>query len=434
MTAWSPDGKWLVVSDRVKDGETVVLYLLSTDGRVRRQLTQGIPERVIADVEPSFSPDGRRVAFVRMISHLWRDVMVADVETGESRNLAPRNRTIGGLDWSADGKDVVFSARRERDFRLWMVAASAPGSAVRPHPSGLYADSPIQFASRHGRVIYTVFTQDLNIRRLSLPTREWRNWLDSTGEDSAPQVSPDGRNVLFVSDRSGEEQLWLASVDGTNPKQLTTGKLQPAIGRWSPDGKSAVFNAIDPTTHILNLSSGAIRRVPVQPRISLCAFGLDGQTLMGTVTLNGRRVLVRAPVTGGAVEPVEDIVAYFVQFSPDRQWLYFVADRSGADLWRMPADGGRPENFWPSQRVAGFGFWAAGREHVYNLSRRPDQPGWWIARKKIRGGEVEYLARQGGELPPAGAGFLSLAPDESHIWSVWGDRGNSDLLEATPPQ
>lgn len=433
VIAWSPDGKWLVVSDR-EPGEkpTIVLHLISADGRVRRQLTKGISERVIVDVEPSFSPDGRRVAFIRMISHLWRDVMVVDVESGESRNVAPRNRMIGGLDWSSDGKDVVFSARRDRDFRLWMVSANEPEGRVRAHPSGLYADSPIQFSARNGRLIYTVFTQDLNIRRLSLPSLEWREWLDSTGEDSAPQVSPDGRSVLFVSDRSGEEQLWMAGIDGTNPKQLTAGKLQPAIGRWSPDGKSVVFNAIDPTTHILDVAAGAIRQVPVNPRISLCEFSPDGRFLLGTVTLNTQQSLVRVPVSGGTVEPVQNIAAFFVRHSPGHQWLYFVRDRSGTDLWRMPAGGGKPEKFWPSQRVAGFGFWTVGREHVYNLSRHPDQPGWWIARKNIASGEVEYLARQGGELPPEGAGFLSLAPDESHLWSVWGDRGNSDLLEVSP--
>jgi Tol biopolymer transport system component len=62
-----------------------------------------------------------------------------------------------------------------------------------------------------------------------------------SGFDSMPRFSPDGKKILFVSDRSGADNLWTVDADGTNAKALTTGRnthfLSPT---WSPDGRYVV--------------------------------------------------------------------------------------------------------------------------------------------------------------------------------------------------
>jgi Tol biopolymer transport system component len=341
--------------------------------------------------------------------------------------LAPKNRVIGGIDWGSEGKELVFSARRYRDFRLWTIR----NHKMAPHAAGLFADNPIQFSLRASRLAYTVSNQNPNIWRLQLADGSWQPWAASTGEDSAPQAAPDGKQIAFVSDRSGQEQLWQADSEGRDVRQLTTGDLLPALGRWSPKADSIVFNASVPTTHLLTVANGVIRPIQVQPRISLCAVSPDGRTVIGTVTENGRRQLIQAPIEGGTVKFLAE-GGFYAQYSRDGDWIYFVKDREGRTLWRLPATGGAPEAVIEETGLAGFGMWALGKDHLYQVARRPGHSGWWVSKRPFAGGPVAYIAPQKGDLPPFGAGYLTLAPDEKHLWTVWANAGSNDLLEATP--
>src|SRR3984885_5211725 len=68
--------------------------------------------------------------------------------------------------------------------------------------------------------------------------------LSSTGKNHSPSYSPDGRQIAFVSDRSGSPEIWLADQDGSNLRKLTSFN-GPWLGsiRWSPDGKTIAFDA-----------------------------------------------------------------------------------------------------------------------------------------------------------------------------------------------
>ena len=63
--------------------------------------------------------------------------------------------------------------------------------------------------------------------------------ISSTRKDHQPRVSPDGKKLAFVADRSGTDQLWIADIDGKEQRQLTH-LPQVAINdiSWSPDGKN----------------------------------------------------------------------------------------------------------------------------------------------------------------------------------------------------
>ncbi len=428
MLAWSPDGQWLSVSDQAPHGESVLIYRVSIDGRQRVALSAPLADRTVIDVEPTFSPDGRQVAFVRMINHQWRDVTVVDLSSGKRTTVAGKNRTVGGLDWSADSRQVIFSTRVDGDFRLFMVPVE--GGPLAMHPAGIYTDSSIQFSVAGDEMAYTVSNQSPNIWRLDLAQRTWERWAASTSEDFAPQVSPDGRQVVFVSDRSGQEQLWLADRDGREVRRLTNGALMPGLGRWSPTSNRIVFNAFEPTTHYLDLTSGAVRQVIVKPPIILCAISPDGRSLIGTVTVEGHHRLIDAPIEGGRARTIAED-GFFGQYSPDGRWIYFVKDRQAKTLWRVSALGGTPAKVLDSAGLAGFGMWAVGRRELYRVMRRPDQAGWWIAKSALTANAAPtFVAPQKGGLPPFGAGFLTLSPDERHLWTVWTNTGTNELLEA----
>jgi dipeptidyl aminopeptidase/acylaminoacyl peptidase len=71
----------------------------------------------------------------------------------------------------------------------------------------------------------------------------------STKSESAPRWSPDGKQLLFLSNRDGDEQqIYILRMEGGEAAQLTKGKANASEPAWSPDGKSIAYLAPDPKT------------------------------------------------------------------------------------------------------------------------------------------------------------------------------------------
>src|SRR5262249_53883022 len=79
---------------------------------------------------PTFSPDGKYLAFVQGLSYLAHDIYLAPVAGGEPRRLTRDNGIIGGLTWTSNGREIVFSSNRGGLYNLWHVSAS--GGAPEP--------------------------------------------------------------------------------------------------------------------------------------------------------------------------------------------------------------------------------------------------------------------------------------------------------------
>ena len=88
---------------------------------------------------------------------------------------------------------------------------------------------------------YDIYVSDLKGNILTQLT-------DRVGYDAEATLSPDGKTIVFTSDRSGDLELWTMNTDGTNLKQVTTGLGYDGGAFFSPDGKQLVFRASRPQT------------------------------------------------------------------------------------------------------------------------------------------------------------------------------------------
>jgi tricorn protease len=147
--------------------------------------------------------------------------------------------------------------------------------------------------------------------------------------------SPDGKRVAYISDQSGEEEVWVRDADGTNPVMLTKG----VIGRlyntqWSPDGKHIAFVDSSNRIHVIGSSAGANDQVvaqdPGQSRRDY-AWSPGGHYLAYSLTDKDTqlsRLYVYDLGSGKAVElGAEYADAMAPAFSPDGKYLYFLGDR-----------------------------------------------------------------------------------------------------------
>jgi len=184
--SWSGDGSFIVYS-RIVDGIDQ-LIVAATDGSSTRVLTTGPDGNWAA----ALSPDGGTVAFVKGYPDLIGIYAISLDGTNERRLSTVPMRFVDGMDWSLDGRTLLFSAGDAEKF-------SEAIYAVGP-------DGPPEH----------VFT-------------------DRLGNDQAPAWSPDGTQVAFLAATSDQSTVMVAAADGSAPKAISILAYWTAP-QWSPDG------------------------------------------------------------------------------------------------------------------------------------------------------------------------------------------------------
>jgi Tol biopolymer transport system component/DNA-binding winged helix-turn-helix (wHTH) protein len=127
--SWSPDGKQLIFPDGKSESSPPSIYALSLDTLNAQQLTHPI-NRSDGDFSPEFSPDGKRIAFIRGTGVGSRGVYVMAASGSEPKRLTFDAHQLHGLAWTRDGSSLVFSSDAGGDVSLWRVPLSG-GSAQR---------------------------------------------------------------------------------------------------------------------------------------------------------------------------------------------------------------------------------------------------------------------------------------------------------------
>ena len=239
---WSPDGRFLAVADRVSDGASWGIVLVSVETGEKRTLTANM-EAVRADFFPTFSPDGRRIAFLRgRLFALERDLLVQPLSRGtppQARGDAVVVRGvrdgIGGIAWLPSGDELVVGERR----------ISLDGSP--PLPFGLPGRKPTDpldpmmdsVSVRETRLAFDtpeLWNQLVSIPLVGAAAPPFAPFFPSTRGEWDPAFSPDGRKVAFGSWRSGECHIWIGAADGSACRKLPLppGSTLAGSPSWSP--------------------------------------------------------------------------------------------------------------------------------------------------------------------------------------------------------
>lgn len=196
--AWSRRGRLAVQRD--SSGAASAIFLRR--GSRLRALTGPLSGSGPADMQPAWSPDGRRVAFARALpaaqgrSLAGFDIYVARVRGGRVRRLTSDVGNDTQPAWSPNGRLITFTSDRAGN-----------------------------------QDIYTVRPNGRRLRRLT----------GTAAEDGAPSWAPNGKRIAFASDREGSEDVFSMTARGKALRRLTKGAADEGDPAWSPDGRRIAY-------------------------------------------------------------------------------------------------------------------------------------------------------------------------------------------------
>ncbi len=294
------------------------------------------------------------------------------------------------------------------------------------------------------RVVFTVTVADrgANAYRTHLwivPVEggEPRQLTTPQARDTGPRWSPDGTRIAFISDRGGEKQVWVIRVDGGEAHALTAGKNSPSDLAWAPDGQWLAFVG-KPDAPSRDESDVRV--------ISRLRYKQDGE---GFWDGRWKQVFV-VPASGGEIRQVTQGEHDHLSpaWSPDGTHLAYTANpdpqadlTNVADLWTVPVGGAAS----PRRLTRGIGpvqapAWSPDGTRIAYVGH--DNACWgatswrvWVA--ETDGGEPVCLTREtdrsvGHHLitdmrahPPAGG--LTWSPDGRRLFFMIADGGNTQI-------
>jgi Tol biopolymer transport system component/DNA-binding winged helix-turn-helix (wHTH) protein len=433
---WSPDGRWLVLSDKASADEGFSLFLISPETGERRRLTSP-PATYIGDCSPAFSPDGTQVAFVRVFSAVVGEVYLVSVDGGEPARLTHDGGGASNLTWAADGREIVFSTRYGGRTQLHRLSVDG-GTPKWVAASGNNAHYPA-FSPNGSRLAWTQNTANSDIFRAALPNNReasnpFSNLIGSTTFEGSPQYSPDGRRIVFQSNRSGSGEIWVCGSEVENPIRLTSFR-GPLTGSpsWSPDGRQIVLDSRpEGNADIYIVSSeggGQPRRLTTDPGEDIVpSFSRDGRWIYFTSSRSGRlQVWKMAPDGSDAVQVTKN-GGFEPRESPDGRWLYYAQDRGSSSIWRIPVNGGEETHVYDFQQKTPSRMWAIVNEGIY-FGVAESSARSAIKFYSFSNGSVKTIVEniEGGSMPNSVSG-LTVSPDGR--WALFPlvvERG-SDLM------
>ena len=216
--AWSPDRTQIAFVSARDSVDHWTLYLMRADGSNQAHLVTG----TATAFGPTFSPDGRTIAFLG-----GNGVWTVNVDGSKVHQLT-FDQTDDNPSYSPDGTQIVFTRKTTGHDRIFIMRADGSGATAVASSAAV--------------------------------------------DDADPTWSPDGRKVAFV--RTGSDGVnQIAMLDVTNAlgglgekavTQITTGPLGGATPAWSPDGSQLVFGRTD-GMYLMNADGSGIQKVNLLP-------------------------------------------------------------------------------------------------------------------------------------------------------------------------
>jgi Tol biopolymer transport system component/DNA-binding winged helix-turn-helix (wHTH) protein len=240
---WTPDGRGLVFGSLAGRYAYRGIRVLDIASGQWTALNYAVAEDSF-DYAPRFSPDGRWIVFVRnpQIGDLWR----LPAQGGVPEQLTNDSAEIRGWAWRSDSRHIVFGRRVDSEARLYELdteTRTLRDVGIDDAQSPALSRHNNMLAFVHRKAQFGLFRVPVTDGRPGTPERLF----PSNGRDGQPMLAPDGRQLVFTSDRSGNYGLWWADLSRPESLRPVEG-LRPETRQaadWSADSTHLLVSGRD---------------------------------------------------------------------------------------------------------------------------------------------------------------------------------------------
>lgn len=354
--AWSPNGTELAYG--IDDFEDPSNRTIAPSQLWRVNITTGDKHLITESdaTQPSWSPNGLRIAFWGVNSRGQRDVFTIASDGGQAIPVTSDAATDWNPVWSSDGRSLYFLSDRSGSMNLWQIAIDERSGETIGRPEAITIPSNyskfLHFSPDGTNFLYVQTTNYSNLFRTSFDPRN-----ETTGRLPAevtrgskistnPDVSPDGRMIVFDAIGDKQEDLFVSGSDGRTIRQLTDDIYKDRGPRWSPDGTRISF---------LSDASGKyecwVMNADGANRQKISSFQDDGWAQMPIWSPDGHRLLCNSSNGYPLIYDLDTGESKVVPFPqaaeglPDHRFMAFSWSPDGSKLvgQRLDPDGSDPK-------------------------------------------------------------------------------------------
>ena len=352
--SFSPDGR-SIAYDASSSGPRRI-WMSDDSGHNPQQISTDVSEEA-GHVRPRWSADGKRIVF-QNIERTKFNIRTVDLEGRKMTWITNDiNNNLNPV-WSSRSDHIYFSSDRGGGYNIWRVMLSKSGEPLgQPQQvtTGAGQDVELAFSPDGKRLGFSVLKQNADLWRLPIspvtakPTGSPENVISTTREDSRGSWSPDGSKIAFNSDRAGEMNVWIYSfADGSN-RQLTRGPGGDFQPTWSPDGKQIIFFSSrngNADVWRVDVDSGALVQLTQDPATDINPFySPDGKLIAYQSDRTGRPDIwiINADGTGDRQLTRAGVRGHFIRWNKAGDSLVFRGvGANGFKVLQVPIDGGPP--------------------------------------------------------------------------------------------
>ena len=340
---WSPDGQWLIFA-RARERGGTALWRIDLEGREERELMPPIDGQNLG--QATLSPDGKRVAFVCAPTSGGKATLrILELDGSPPRPLTDGSENASEPAFSPAGDSVLFISDRTGEGNIWKIElASNLRTPLTLSPT--LVNSPA--VARDGRLALAISSHQTDLYIDAVDGSSQRQLTFHTHDNFGAKISPDGRHVAYMSNRTGDPEIWLLDLESGEERKLTDNPAGDWGPSWAPDGRSILFVSDRDAAHpvwSLALDGGKLEPVgkgiaaiealrplwaqwaPDGSRIGLAAFDDQGSAALWTLTRDGR-------VAGPLLPGLRELEFY----RGGRTVLYTRSGKDGGDLELRAAD------------------------------------------------------------------------------------------------
>ena len=317
LPRFSLDGATIAVQRGGQAGSRAEIRLVALDGGALRTIPAPLPNAVMSAVV--WSDDGRSLFYAQGDSSLGGVVSTEarlyryDFETGRSSHLLWLPAAPSTLALAADGRLIFDAAFPRENLRVIPLDEAAAGGGGHWLTRGFGIDrQPIVSPDGRQVIFSSRRSGNLDLWSLALATGAAQPLTDDPAEDWDPALSADGKRLIWSSNRSGTFEIWIADADGTHPRRLTDdGDAENPTA--TPDGEWIVYASGAPARAGIwkiradgSAATQLLSGLQLNPEVSP-----DGQYVAYRIAFTGStRALVRVlRVSDGAEVPFEIVAS-----------------------------------------------------------------------------------------------------------------------------